>query len=110
MKSDCFAPGNRVRLTGRFLTFTGQRSGSEGAKVWTVRECSCGLCAGGAHIAVDESSTYGGYTAEEIATEPGLAWRHVARANLTRVGVPDLRNEAPLVGKLPLGHEHDGRK
>ena len=109
-RSGHLAPGDRVRLTGRFLVFTAQRSGAEGAKVWTVRECACSLCAAGAHVSVDEPSTYGGYTAEEIAAEPGLAWRHVARANLARGGVPDPRNEAPLVGKLPLGHKYDGRK
>lgn len=95
--------GDRVRLTGRFLAFTGQRRGGEGANTWIVRECACGLCKLGGHVAVNEPIHEGTFTAEEIAAEPGLAWRHFARGNLARYGEPTMQDEIPVIGKLPIG-------
>lgn len=83
------AIGSRVRLTGKFLACTGQRTGSEGMSVWTVKACACSLCQGGAHICTDEPNGpefLRLYTAEELAQRPSLRWRHIAVANLTPVG------------------------
>lgn len=70
-----FSPGDKVRLTGRFLRNTGQLKGGEGRKVWTVVECACGLCSRGGFVAVDERNTDGP--------------RHIATGNLKRVGQSD---------------------
>ncbi len=48
--------GDRVGLTGLFLKNTGQCTGPEGFKVWTVQTCACTLCTGGRFVAVDEMS------------------------------------------------------
>lgn len=56
--------GARVKLTGVFLKNTGQRTGEEGAKVWTTLEhLSCPLCESGRFVAVDE------YPIEELLAE-----------------------------------------
>jgi hypothetical protein len=44
LRPDEREPGRRVRLTGRFLRSTGQVTGDEGGKRWTIRECNCDLC------------------------------------------------------------------
>jgi len=93
-----------VRLSGRYLVNTGQRKGGEGEKTWTVQACGCELCAARSHVAVSELMQGGWFTAAELEACPGLAWRHVAAANLVPLGKPSLRNEAPYVGKLLLGH------
>jgi hypothetical protein len=85
-----FAPGTRVRLSGKFLASTGQRTGRAGLDRWTVRACVCDLCARGDFVCTDEMrdpaylATM--WTREEIAAHPSLAWRHINRANLTIVG------------------------
>ena len=99
-----FTAGDRVKLSGRYLVNTGQRKGGEGCKTWTVQACGCELCAGRGHVAVDEPIAGAWFTADELAACPGLAWRHVAAANLVHLGRPSLRNESPFVGKLLLGH------
>lgn len=82
------AVGDRVRLTGYFLRATRQTLGNEGAKKWTIVACECGLCKGGAHVAVDEphfcQDDPRGY--EDIPPEKRPKWRHVALANLQIVG------------------------
>jgi hypothetical protein len=102
-KATPIAAGDLVHLTGRYLAFTGQRTGGEGPKRWTVLECTCSLCALGGHVAVNEANTYKGFTAEEIAAEPGLVWRHIARDNLAKLGEATTRHEVPVIGKLPIG-------
>lgn len=100
-----FTAGDRVKLSGRYLVNTGQRKGGEGQETWTVQACACELCAGRGHVAVDEPIAGAWFTADELAACPGLAWRHVAVANLVHLGRPSLRNEAPFVGKLLLGNK-----
>ena len=68
-----FAVGSRVRLTGAFLRSTGQYTGPEPQSVWTVQECSCGLCRDGRFVATDETSY------------DGEGQRHIAAANLQKV-------------------------
>ncbi len=86
--------GDRIKLTGKFLRSTGQFTGPEGLSKWTVRACECDLCAGGDFVCTDQKATHvpGMYTAEELATYPSLAWRHINRANVYRVGTLDSRN------------------
>lgn len=95
-----------MRLTGKFLACTGQRKGEEGQKRWTVRECPCGLCRAGGHVAVDERTDTGCYTAEELEEMPYLVWRHVAVGNLMPTSGPEMLRaeyfETPVI-KLPLG-------
>lgn len=107
------APGDRVRLTGYFLAATGQRVGSEGSKVWTVLACECGLCGGGRHCAVNEphlcQEDPTGY--EDIPTEQRPKWRHVALANLQRIGAPPRAADQPEeVGPPALSSYPNGRK
>jgi len=81
-------PGARVRLSGKFLANTGQRTGGEGGSVWTVQACSCELCASGRFVCTKEPAAHvpGMYTAAELEAHPSLARRHIARGNLSIVG------------------------
>lgn len=82
-------PGTRVRLSGKFLANTGQRKGGEGAKTWTVLDFSAGSPS---WVVVDERTDTSCYTAAELEADPSLVWRRIARANLTIVGRPSVRN------------------
>ncbi len=81
-----FSVGDRVRLTGAFLRSTGQIAGGEGQSVWTVQPCRCGLCSDGRFILTDqEKHDYREiFTAEELAREPHLKFRHINASNLQR--------------------------
>ena len=61
--------GTKVKMSGKFLRNTGQYGGREGLSRWLVIECSCGFCAGGRHVAVDEPID-------------ASAYRHIAFAHL----------------------------
>jgi hypothetical protein len=90
MKSKRFAIGDVVRLTGAFLKSTGQIAGGEGQRKWTVQACPCRSCASGTVVLTDQPRQDDGmFTAEEIAREPHLKYRHIATGNLVKVGVPD---------------------
>ena len=69
-----FKVGDRVRLRGTFLRSTGQHTGQETRKMWTVQDCSCGLCRVGRFVCTDEPSY------------DGESPRHIAAANLQKVG------------------------
>ena len=71
--------GTRVRMTKTYLQSTGQYSGSECFRKWTVVACDCGLCLNGTHIATDEKSLY----ADEIPDMP--TQRHINIGNLQAV-------------------------
>ena len=92
-----FEPGAKVRLTGIFLKNTGQRAGGEGLSKWTVRACDCGLCKGGRYSAVDAkySALSCSWTAEELAADPRLEWRHILNANLEQIGKPIRAEDLP---------------
>ncbi len=82
-------PGDRVRLSGKFLRSTGQGVGGEGRKTWTVKALSFGF------VVVDEElspAALQGYTAEELAADPHLRYRRFAPGNLVRVGTPSHRD------------------
>lgn len=90
MKSKRFTIGDTVRLTGAFLKSTGQQAGGEGQSKWIVQACPCRSCATGTVVLTNEPRQDDGmFTAEEIAREPHLKYRHIAVGNLVRVGVPD---------------------
>lgn len=62
-----FSPGDRVRMTGKFLRNTGQHTGPEGQSVWTVKDHpGCSMCERGNHVAVDQDS-YDGSGPRHIA-------------------------------------------
>lgn len=83
-------PGTPVRLTGVFLRSTGQITGDDGRKRWTVQKCECSLCKSGSFVATDEKHPdwymQRLYSADEIATMPHLRFRHFAIGNLEIVG------------------------
>lgn len=84
-KGKRFDIGQRVRLTGAFLRSTGQIAGGEGQSVWTVQACKCGLCADGRFVLTDAVRENDGmFTAEEIAAEPHLKYRHINAGNLEK--------------------------
>ncbi len=66
-------PGQRVRLTGKFLRNTGQIAGGEGQSRWVVVACQCGLCQRD-FVAVDEMLA--------LYPDEPPAQRHFASANL----------------------------
>lgn len=80
-----FTPGDRVRLTGEFLRNTGQLVGGEGHSRWIVLACDCGLCKTGDFVCTNQRrSSADMFTAEEIAGDPSLGWRHINVGNLER--------------------------
>lgn len=78
-------PGDRVKLTGQFLRSTGQATGGEGRKVWTVVSCTCGLCKRETHVAVDEFMPF-----EDDDGNPMR--RHFHQENLYRKRTLTVRN------------------
>jgi len=73
-------PGDKVKLTGKFLRNTGQMTGGEGLSRWIVQACSCGLCKDGRFVAVNEPAG------------DGEGPRHFNAANLYRVGTITTEN------------------
>jgi len=93
-------PGTKVRLTGVFLRNTGQMTGDEGRKRWTVQSCECGLCKCGkpGFVAVDEPHQAAldpkGY--EDVPPEKRAKMlRHVACGNLEIVGAKPKAEDYP---------------
>jgi hypothetical protein len=86
MKAKVFAIGDRVRLTGAFLRNTGQQVGGEGRNVWTViKHPGCNLCADHRFVLTNEPRQDDGmFTAEELAADPFLKYRHINAANLEK--------------------------
>lgn len=82
-------PGDRVRLSGKFLRSTGQSVGGEGQKIWTVKALS-----GGFVVVDEELGPYDlkWFTEAELAADPLLRFRHFAPGNLVRVGTPSHRD------------------
>ncbi len=71
--------GDRVQLTSKFLQCTGQYTGKEPASVWTVT----GLTNGDRWAIVDEPvHDLSIFTADELASDPTLAYRRIAVGNL----------------------------
>ena len=74
-------PGDRVRMSRKFLRNTGQYAGGDSRSVWEV------LSIDGAHgwAVVNEEADPTYFTAEELSADPALAYRRIALANLERV-------------------------
>lgn len=85
MATKTFAIGSKVRLTGKFLRNTGQQLGGAGQSVWTVM----GFSNGGRWVITNQPCDTSIYTADELASDPTLAFRRIAVANLQLVGKPD---------------------
>jgi hypothetical protein len=83
-----FKPGDKVRLTGKFLRNTGQYTGPDAHGKWTVVEHQgCEMCASGDFVAVNEKREP--YPDED----PNIPrWRHINTGNLILVGKPDYSN------------------
>lgn len=88
MKNRQFTIGQRVKYSGKFLKSTGQGRGSAGLSTWTVK----GITNEGRWVIVDEPADLSYFTAEELAADPTLAFRRIAKENLVIVGEIDSRN------------------
>jgi hypothetical protein len=110
--------GSRVRFTGYFLKSTGQQTGDEGGKRFTVvADCGYGAhCAchrdSGDQVAVDEQiEDQSLWYSDVVSSRPdGLLMRHIALGNLELVGAPPkAADQSDAMGpiKLPLGHPDD---
>lgn len=83
--SNKFKPGDKVRMTGKFLNNTGQFTGHDAHAQWLVVDHpDCEMCASGDFVAVDEPRPR---YPDEDPTKP--AWRHIHTGNLILVGKPD---------------------
>jgi len=82
-----FNPGDRVRLTGKFLRNTGQVKGREAVACWTVQTCSCaqGMCGNPTYTLTNQSADTSYYTVDELKEQPCLYWRRIASSNLEKV-------------------------
>jgi hypothetical protein len=78
--------GDRVKLTGKFLKNTGQRTGSAGLSEWTI----VGFWSEGRMALVNEPADQTGY--EDLAPEERPKWRSIAVANLYKVGTLTTEN------------------
>lgn len=82
--------GDKVRLTGRFLRSTGQYTGEDAHRVWSV--LSVDARHGSCFVVVDqerEPDQLKAWTPEELAAEPMLKWRRINAANLQHAADPD---------------------
>lgn len=70
--------GDRVRLTSKFLRSTGQYTGDEARRTWTVLGFSRSFAI------VDQllSDSAQWFTADELAADPSLKWRRINVGNL----------------------------
>ncbi len=84
-----FAPGVKVRFSGKFLRSTGQLTGAEGRKSFIV----LAVYPNG-WLLVDEPAAdpFHWYSDEERMADPRLLWRRVASENVTIVGQLDSRD------------------
>ena len=75
-----FSVGDKVRLTAKFLRSTGQYTGDEARRVWTITGHS------GPFVVVDQplpaDMLANLYTTDELSADPSLAFRRFAPANL----------------------------
>lgn len=79
--------GDRVKLTGKFLKSTGQRTGRAGLDTWTI----VGFWGDGNRFAlVNEPIDPTGY--EDLAPADRPKWRSIAVANLYKVGMLTTEN------------------
>ncbi len=77
--------GDKIKLTGKFLASTGQRTGPEGLSTWIVVACECGLCKTGDFVATNEPAQL--YPDETLPRQ-----RHFHRGNVFKAGTLDARN------------------
>ncbi len=84
-----FKPGDKVRLTSKFLRNTGQYTGDEPRKIWTIRAVEP-KTHGLQLVTVDElKGDLSYYTAEELEADPELKWRRINAGNLMLASKPD---------------------
>lgn len=86
-----FEISDRVVMTGRALYSSGQRTGRDVARVWTVTECACDLCQTGRLVAVDQ-------WVDEIG------WRHIAKVAVRHYGQPCVDDLSPEATQTDMGH------
>jgi hypothetical protein len=67
------------------------RSEIPDAATWRIVACSCDLCAGGRHVAVNEPSHADGYPSPEARPK----WRHISYTSLEAVKAPAKDDEQP---------------
>lgn len=67
-----FKVGDRVRYSGKFMRSCGI---IDGTRTWVIQDCSCGLCASGNHVALDEQDI-------DASSMPSL--RHISIAAIER--------------------------
>ena len=78
--------GDKVKLTGKFLKNTGQRTGSAGLSTWVVTGID------GRWAITDQENTLDMFTPEELAADPTLKFRRIAVSNLYKVGTLTTEN------------------
>jgi hypothetical protein len=76
-----FTIGDKVRYTGKFLRNTGQYTGSAGLDRWIIT----GFTNGDQWAITNEPADTSIYSADELETDPTLAYRRIAVGNLERV-------------------------
>ncbi len=85
-----FKVGDRVKLTPEFLKSTGQYTGGEAQKVWTVVHVNPGKRGLPDFISVDEKREDLSYwTKEELEADPILVYRLISASNLKLASRPD---------------------
>lgn len=87
-----FKAGDKVQLTGAFLRSTGQFTGREGQKVWTVKAVKSYRGTDPDVVIVDEPAILDYFTADELSADPSLKFRRILSVNLKLVGKPDYSN------------------
>lgn len=81
-------PGDRIRFTGRFLKQTGQFTGSAGRETYVVRACDCKQCRDRVWVCTTERRPD-----NDDPSIGHIAYLHIARVNVHKVGVADHRND-----------------
>ena len=90
MSKNTIRVGDKVKLTGKHLKSTGQRTGAAGLSTWIVTAIS-----GNFAVTNQESSpelVAQMFTAAELASDPTLKFRRIHVGNLFKVGTLTSKN------------------
>ncbi len=89
-KKQAFKVGDKIRLTGKFLRSTGQYTGHDAHRTWTVLRVEEGKYGSSDFLTVDQPQEDMSYwTQEEIDADPMLKWRRINAANCILASRPD---------------------
>lgn len=81
--------GDKVKLTGKHLKSTGQRTGAAGLSTWIVTDIQGSFAVTNQELSPESLQLF---TAEELTDDPTLKFRRIHVGNLYKVGTLTVAN------------------